>query len=1138
MTLRIQGLVAVALAVFVALLGSWFVAPAGATATGAPAPGWAISVIAQPADFSPNTDPICQSNYQSRLCDSYAVLVTNVGGKASEGPVTITDALPAGLVSSGGIRGVDLRTNEGLRCTTAPLQCVNLDETSVEVPVPPGDTLVMTVNVLVAEELAGSVVDTATVSGGGAPPAAASKLTTISSEQAPFGIADFHTGIFSADGSQAGGAAARPNGLLTSLAFPTREDVHAGNGGGSYYPVEDVRDVVVDLPPGLVGNPQTLPRCPLVEFDEAPKSTGRTSCPPASRIGSVVLQAFGGNVVSSENPHDGTTALYNLEPEAGFPAEFGFTLSGKNSILYGSLAHTDAGYVERVSTPGIVAIGVDIVSLEFFGDPAQRDGGATESLPFFTNPSDCAAGPLTSRVRADSWQHPGRWVTAESTSYPNVTECNLLQFAPTLRVQPDNTQAGQPAGYEVDVRSPQNESALTPGTPPLKTATVTLPPGTALSTSAADGLVGCAAEGPEGFNEGTSWNAEGVSPSDPEATETGPDGLPQIAPGHCPPASQVGTVEITTPLLSKPLSGHLFVSQPKCGGAGQAACTSADAADGNLFGVYLEAAESGVVLKLTGKLSASPVTGQLTATFAENPQQPFSEAKIRLKSGPRAVLTNPPACGTATATSDISAWSSPVTPDATPSSGFLIDEGCAAHGFAPAFTAGTTGNQAGQFSPFSLTFSRTDQDQNLSGIQVQTPPGLLANLASVPLCGERQASQGTCPAASQIGHVTVASGAGSAPLYLPVPGQPPNPVYLTTGYKGAPFGLSVVVPAVAGPYNLGNVVVRSAVSVDPHTSQVTITSDPLPTILDGVPLQVKTVNVTVDRRGFMFNPTSCEALKITGTIASTEGASANVSSPFQAGNCANLPFKPSFTASTRGNGSKANGAGLTVRISTHQGPSGNPAVPSEANIQKVNVQLPVALPSRLKTLQKACTAKQFASNPAGCPPESAVGTAVAHTPVLPVPLEGPAYLVSHGGAAFPDLVIVLQGDGVRIDLTGETQITRGLTYSKFETAPDAPISSFELKLPEGPYSVLGANGNLCGRTTTTTVSKRVTRRVHGHTIHTTIKVKKTIAAPLLMPTTITAQNGAVLKQNTKINATGCPKAANAKTSTSPTHRRH
>ena len=317
-------------------------------------------------------------------------------------------------------------------------------------------------------------------------------------------------------------------------------------------------------------------------------------------------------------------------------------------------------------------------------------------------------------------------------------------------------------------------------------------------------------------------------------------------------------------------------------------------------------------------------------------------------------------------------------------------------------------------------------------------------------------------------------------------------VYLTGPYKGAPFGLSVVVPAVAGPFDLGNVVVRAKIEIDPHTAQVTVVSDPFPTIIDGVPTDIRTVNVTINRPGFTFNPTSCEPMAITGTITSTTGATAAVSSRFQVGDCAGLKFKPKFSVSTLAKTSKANGASLKVNVSfPHPGPQSS-SQSGEANIAKVHVELPKVLPSRLETLQKACTYQQFEANPAGCPAASIVGHAIAHTPILDNPLQGPAYFVSHGSAKFPELIMVLQGEGITIDLAGETFIDEhtGVTSSTFAHVPDAPVSTFELLLPQGRNSALAATANLC-------------------------------ATKLIMPTELVAQNGAVIHQQTRIGVEGC-----------------
>jgi hypothetical protein len=537
---------------------------------------------------------------------------------------------------------------------------------------------------------------------------------------------------------------------------------------------------------------------------------------------------------------------------------------------------------------------------------------------------------------------------------------------------------------------------------------------------------------------------------------------------------------VKLPILANPLEGFVYVAAQN------------ENPFGSLVAMYVVAQDpvSGVVAKLAGEVALNPVTGQIVSTFKNIPQAPLEDIELHLFGGARGPLVTPVGCGTYTTSVSFTPWSggAPVNT----SSSFRVTGG--ANGtpcpnprpFAPSVTAGMVNNQAGAFSPFTVTFSRQDQDQTLAGVTVTTPPGLLGILKGVERCGEPQASQGTCGAGSLIGHTTVGAGAGPDPFYVQG-GQ----VFLTGPYNGAPFGLSIVVPAIAGPFNLGNVVVRAAVHVDPHTAQITVVSDPLPTILQGVPLDVRDVNVSIDRPAFMFNPTSCEALAVTGSLTSTEGASASVASRFQAANCANLPFKPSFKVSTQAGTSKKNGASLDVRVGY---PSG-----VQANIRSVAVMLPKALPSRLTTIQQACPEAVFKANPASCPAGSNIGFATASTPVLSTPVTGPAYLVSHGGAAFPDLVLILQGEGVKLELTGSIDIKKQVTSSAFNAVPDAPISSFELKLPEGPHSGLAAvlpakaKGSLCG-------------------------------SSLTMPTTLTGQNGAQVKQNTKITVTGCPKA--------------
>jgi hypothetical protein len=921
--------------------------------------------------------------------------------------------------------------------------------------------------------------------------------------------------------TQAGG---HPWALTTTGEFDTEEleaienlPKQFGEPSKHYFaPTRDPKDVVVDLPPGLLGDPEAVPQCALAQL---PKSNTEP-CPADTIVGWYRTQEDGGF-------HEHIGPITNMVPSPGESAEFALenTVPLDTPLLTAHLVHTAQGYGITVISNSIPMVGLVKFELTFWGVPADSshnamrgrfcsksyapvglgcEGGGESpgvpAVPFLSLGSNCAGGPEVATMRADSWQEPGSVREGRYTGYteatatmPALTGCNLLSFAPEVGVQPDTRVADEPVGLGVNVGVPQSEQPGALATPHLRDAVVTLPSGMSISPGIVDGIQACNESGPEGIN------FEG-----PESEEVGLDGELHLAPGHCPDASIVGTAEAITPLLGEPVKGHVYLARPLCGGAGEAACTDEDALDGHLYQLYLELggtgalADTGINIKAHGFVEANPATGQLTTKFLGNPQLPFSELKISLNGGPRAPLDNPAACGPALTTTDFTPWSAPgLTPegstvagtaDATPSSFFDV-EGCpGTPGLSPGFSAGTVSPQAGAFSAFTLNFSRQDREQDLAGIQVHTPPGLLGMLASVPLCGEPAASQGACPEASRIGTTRVASGAGSHPFEIS------GRVYLTTGYKGAPFGLSIVTDAVAGPFNLGLVIVRARIDVDPQTSALTVTSDALPQIVFGVPLRLQRVTVNIDRPGFMFNPTNCQAQQITAQISGTGQTVASVASPFAAAGCKSLAFKPTFKVSTSGHTSRVGGASLDARVSY---PASAPG--SEANIARVKVELPKQLPSRLTTLQKACAAATFQANPADCPAASVVGVVKASTPLLPVGLQGPVYFVSHGGEAFPSLIVVLQGDGVRVDLTGSTFISRkGITSSTFKTVPDVPVSTFELYLPEGPDSALAANGSLC--------------KAQGK---------------LKMPTEMVAQNGMVIHQSTVIAVGGCPGGARA-----------
>ena len=1038
----------------------------------------------------------------------------------TSGAVSVADRLPAGLTLAGFPESMEV-SGQGWSCTIADpraFSCTRSDSLG------PGEAYApITLHAHVGDEAptgtppSGGVTSSATVSGGGAPSANVSDPTTIAA--VPFGIDSFTASVTSSLGepfTQAGGHPFAASATFVFNYLP--DDVgHLRTAGGS------PRDIETELPPGFVGDPQATPKCAAKTFS----LRGQQPCPSDTAVGYVDFtysevpivagrpQPFGGY---TEPRGFGSEPVYNLVPGPGHPAAFGF-IGGVSEahITLTAKVRSDGNYGITVSSPYTTTPTVLAVSLTFcesgvtFEGPvyastescAPTDAGAT---PFLTNPANCSSVAPVTTLRANSYEDPADYVSETVPTGTNlignepnaesfVTGCDRLIFHPRLALSPQTSQADAPAGAMVRLKVPQPEEADTLATPELKDATVVLPAGLNVSPSAADGLQACS-----NAQFGLGATVEPASPA------------------QCPGASQIGTVEVFTPLLannadgSAPLQGEVFIGQPECD-----PCSNADAQDGRLFRLFMQLRDpaAGVIVKLPGTVSANAVTGQLTARFTEQPQLPFSELVLRFNQGARAPLATPQSCGTFTTASTLTPWSAPYTPDATSRSSFDINwytaggacpSSPAALPFAPSFDAGTQGTAAGAFSPFALTISRNDGEQDLSQVTVTTPPGLLAKIAGIPRCGEAQANAGTCGAESQIGTTTAGAGPGPHPFFLG------GRVYLTGPYEGQPFGLSIVVPAIAGPFNLGDVVVRAAIGVDPHTAQITVSSDPLPQYVAGVQLRLRKIDAQIDRSGFMLNPTSCVQQHVSGTVAGAQGASVAVSSPFEVGGCQRLPFKPGFAVLTHAGHSRANGEYLHVAVTSGSG---------QANVAKVHVELPRQLPSRLSTLKLACTAAQFAANPAGCPPGSFVGAATAYTPVLSSPLSGPAIFVSHGGAAFPDLDLVLQGEGVTVILTGNTFISKaGITSSTFATVPDVPITRFDLVLPTGPHSALAANGNLCSRTVTT--SRRVRVRVGGHLVYRTRRLRRTVKTALKMPTTITGQNGAVVKQGTVIAVSGCP----------------
>ncbi len=696
--------------------------------------------------------------------------------------------------------------------------------------------------------------------------------------------------------------------------------------------------------------------------------------------------------------------VYNLNPQPGQVSRFGFNTTLGPTYIIGGVADTSDYHLFFTISDVPQIANILESKLTFFGnpgDPAWATGA--NPAPFIRLPSVCA-GPQTTTLTVTSYADETPPPTTDTTA-TGATGCDQVPFTPTVAVTPSTTQRDTPTGVKVNVGVPWVTDPTALAQSHVKTTAVVLPPGMTINPGAANGLESCT---DDQFGRGTH------------------------NPIACPAASKVGTAQITSPNLSAPLTGSVFLGKPLAG---------------NPYRLFVVVEGFGLSIRLEGKVAPDPNTGQLTTTFADTPQVPFTDFELNLGGGPNATIANPLACGAAATTSAITPYSG--NPDATPGSSFNVDldgagGACPPTPFQLGFSAGTSDLTAGAFSPFSLNITRDDGQQYLSGLTLTQPPGLLGLLKSVPLCDDASAAAGTCPEESRVGTSTVSSGAGSAPFSLS------GPVYLSGPYGGGPFGLVIAIRALAGPFDLGTVVVRAAIKVDPSDSHLTIDTPSLPTILQGIPLRLRNVNVTIDRPGFIFNPSSCGALTINATLKSTDGATQDVSSPFQATGCDALPYAPTMTV-TGTPTKKGRPAGLTVNLSQ---------APGEANTKSVSVHLPPQLAANFPTLQNACPPATFQADPKSCATGSKVGSVTAATPLLDQPLGGTVYLESHVAGQLPTLEAVLEGSGISVDLSGTIALGKGIT-STFATVPDVPITSFTLTLPATPNPALAANTDLC-----------------------------------------------------------------------------
>jgi len=868
--------------------------------------------------------------------------------------------------------------------------------------------------------------------------------------QADFGLKSISAEALDANGSIDLQAGSHP--FAYRVNFTMNQDLEG-------LPEGILRDVIAELPTGFVGNPKAAEQCDGATFE------GQNSiCPPTTQVGIAEITFERGTVALQP--------VFNLSTPVGIPARLGFSLVSLNSFQEASLRPSDYGV--NVADQTVPNLNIQSITETIWGVPADerhdaerqcqingelRFGCSTDSpeRPFLSQPTSCT-GPLKTTVRVDSVEEPGVFDSKTVNSVNDngveagLENCEAPAFEPTVTVQPETAAADSATGLHVNVHVPQSKDPDQPASANLKDTVVTFPVGLAINPSAADGLGACALEGPQGINLPKS-----TDPSVPEPTAV-------AEPAKCPPSSRVGTVEVSTPLLDHPVPGNVYLAK------------QFENPFNSLLALYIGLNDpiSGTVVKLAGKVELDPATGQLKTTFENNPQLPFEDLDFNIFGGPRANLTTPGTCGTYSTGAVLTPWTTPEGATVTRSSSFPVI--AAAFGGpcantegeepnAPGFEAGTVAPLAGTYSPFVLRLNRENGSQHFSGLNLTLPPGVAAKFAGVDQCSEAQiaqaearanpgegaleAAQPSCPQASQLGTVIVGAGSGT-PLYVQ------GHAFLAGPYKGAPFSVVIVTPAIAGPFDLGAVVVRSALYVDETTAQGTIKSDPFPTILAGIPLDVRSVTVRVDRQNFTLNPTSCEVEAVKGELISTAGQTAPLSNRFQVGGCRGLGFSPKLSLRFKGSTRRTGHPALRAVLKQPAG---------QANIGRVSVVLPSTEFIDQAHVGNPCTRPQFAEHK--CPPISELGTATAYSPLLDKPLRGKVYFRANGGVReLPDVVADLNGQ-VHIVLVGfvDTITKKGSEQSRlrntFALVPDAPVEKFILSLKGGKQGLLQNSQNLC-----------------------------------------------------------------------------
>jgi hypothetical protein len=831
-----------------------------------------------------------------------------------------------------------------------------------------------------------------------------------------FGVETFTVAATNADGSPDLQAGSHPYEVTASFRFPLNTDE-----SGEPVPAGAVKDATIDLPPGLLGDPRAVPECPARLL--AGEILGPSHCPPDTQVGVLHLQTPAA---------EASLPVYNLIPPEGTPAQFGVFALIFPITMNATVRSSDYGMSVSLANLSQV-LPIAGASLSLWGVPADpghdpyrgtclgfegTSSGScpSESLPtpFLTMPANCGS-PLTVGIYADSWKEPGDFVAAHSSGVESegkalaLNGCDRLQFDPRITVQPDTTSADAPVGLAIDVATqPTTADPNGLAAAGIREMALDLPEGMSIDPSAGDGLSGCL---------------------------TSQIGLGEGGGVLCADSSKIGSAEVETPLLEQPLTGSVYLAQPN------------ENPFGELLAAYVVVEGDGVTVKVPLYFSADPVTGRLVVHITAMPQLPFSHFKLDLHGGPRAALAGPGNCGTFPMSATFTPYSAHGSgPPVTVVNNYLVNEGCPGS-FTPSFTAGPTSLKARGSTGFIFQLDRADGQQNVQGLSLTLPPGLLANLGSVPTCDSADATNGFCAASSQIGTATIAAGAGAQPFYLA------GTVFLTGPYRQAPFGLSIVVPVHVGPFDLSTIVLRAQVALSSSDLRLRIIPDQLPQILSGIPLRLRTIHMAIDRPGFLFNPSDCTEQAIDSTVESTAGEAVSFQRPMRVIGCSGLRFSPRLAASV-------NDARATGEVGVNLGVT----VPSrqQSGIRTLTVSLGGPLRPRLRTIQQACPLATFRENQSLCPAGSLVGHATMTTPMLGVPLSGPVRLVFRGGTAYPDLIVTLKGDGLSIVLDGVVTLTeKGVTTTTFPHLPDAPISKFTLNLSGGAHSILGAVGNIC-----------------------------------------------------------------------------